>query len=52
VFDVMSECAVTAESLSLNPVIAWHLPQILWQAVLKGGVFLDMSYFWVASLLG
>jgi hypothetical protein len=25
-FDVLSECIVTAESLSLDPGVAWHLP--------------------------
>lgn len=46
-FDVLSEYTVTEIRLSHG---MYH--KKAWPVVIQGGIFLDMSYFWVASLRG
>jgi len=45
--DVLSECAVTAESLYLDPNIAWHLPPKAWP-----GVWFRVVYFSTCPIFG
>ena len=52
VFDVLSECNVTAESLSLIRLSHGIYHKKARPVVVKGGVFHDMSYFCGASLRG